>query len=153
MKIFRITKWLVALALASVITAMFLRPFHIGNITVSIGSNAKSLLKQLGIPNDATQVSDISVYGPDGPMPQIATRSFSFAGTAQTAQNFYLEKCQAASFNPPGEDILKLDPAAICERIDESGAFTVFLYKSCARSVCDFSIEVRHHTSASGYGL
>ena len=152
MKIFRIIAWFAVPAFVFVVAVVLLAPFNIGDTTVSIGSDAKSLLNRLGTPDGATQVSDISVYGPDGPMPEIAMRSFTLADTAQAAQNFYLERCKAASLALPSEDILKLDPAAICERIDASGTLMVFLYQSCAASVCNVSVEVRHHmVGGTGY--
>lgn len=143
-----IISWLVVLAFALVIALVLLQPFEIGDTTISIGSDAKSLLEQLGTPDGATAISNISVDGPDGPMPEIASRSFTLAGSAQTTHDFYRRKCKAALLGPPGEDLLKLDPAAICERNDGSGALTVFLFSSCPGAVCNVSIEVRHHVMA-----
>lgn len=152
MKTSSIIGWLSILAVGFVVALVLFEPFYIGDTTVSIGSDAKSLLKRFGTPDGATEVSDISGYGPDGPMPEIAVRSFTLVGTVQTAQNFYRERCKTASLGLPGEDILKLDPAVICERIDESGTLSVFLYTSCTPPVCNVSIEVRHHV-AEGSGL
>lgn len=80
------------LMFAAVLLALaLLEPFDIGEATIFLRLHleAKTVLERLGLPEDATDISDIRVEGPDGPMPEIATRSFVSGGTVDALQRFY----------------------------------------------------------------
>lgn len=126
-------------ALIIVFTLLCFILFHTDYTPVS---DSGTLLRQLGTPDGAKKVSSITVYGPDGPMPEIATRSFSLSGTAQIARDFYKRRCQTILLDLPEKDILKIEPAAICQRKDR--LMTVYLYQSCTILICDISIQIRN---------
>ena len=81
---------------------------------------------------DATDVSSITVAGPDGLMPEIATRSFNVSSTAAALQQFYSTKCEDAALSEPGGDLLHLEPAVICEGQGPTGTAMVLLFSECA---------------------
>lgn len=135
------------LMFAAVLLALaLLEPFDIGEATILLRLHleAKTVLERLGLPEDATDISDIRVEGPDGPMPEIATRSFVSGGTVDALQRFYYKKCENEGFFYPGDDLLHLQPATICEGQKPSGTFEVLLFSRCSDNSCLVSIEVRH---------
>src|SRR5262245_46246468 len=67
----------------------------VATFSLGLGSEAKSSLERLGVPDGATEVSLVHVVGPDGPMPEIATRSFGVRGDASRVQSFYRARCDA----------------------------------------------------------
>ncbi|WP_133513180.1 hypothetical protein [Candidatus Thiosymbion oneisti] len=140
---------IIGLVLVAVLLALalaMLAPFDIGEVTVSFRfhSEAKRALKRLGLPEDATEVSDITVEGPDGTMPEIATRSFISGGTVDALHRFFHEKCDNQGFFHPSDDLLNLQPETLCEGRRPSGAFEVLLFTECADNSCFVYIEVRH---------
>jgi len=133
--------------LVAVLLALaLLGPLDIGEVTVSfhLHSEAKRVLERLGLPEDATDVSDIRVENPDGPMPEIATQSFLSGGTVDALHRFFYEKCENEGLSYPGDDLLSLQPETICEGRKPSGAFEVLLFTECADNSCFVHIEVRH---------
>lgn len=112
-------------------------------LAVSVESKAKSLLEDLGLPEGANALSEISVAGPDGPMPEIASRSYDVQGSPASLKAFYVERCRRSGLGSPGSDVQGLEPAAICEGRGSYGSVVVLLYPKCEQSDCKVNVEVR----------
>jgi len=125
---------------------VFLQRFESGDVSVSINlrSDAELLIEKLGTPNAATDISKISIEGPDGPMPEIAVRSFNIKDSSETVRRFYQQKCVDAEFAKPDKELLQLEPTAICEGRSADGKFTVLLFLKCSELSCFVRTEVRH---------
>lgn len=140
---------------ATLFLLMLMQPIEIGDADVRFftGSQARHVLKSLGVPEGAVRITGIEVQGADGPMPETASRSFMFQGNAKTLRTFYRERCTQAAFSRPDETLLHLEPAAVCERRDASGTATVLLYPRCTDEGCEVDIEVRYLIMSSALGL
>lgn len=139
---------LIVITTAAIFLALMLMPpsFDIGDATILLRprSEARLLLEKLGLPDNTTQVSSITVYGPDGPMPEIATRSFIVNSSNYAAlQEFYRERCKAIAFSEPDKDLLRLEPATLCSGREPSGMVNVLLFPDCTDLSCSVNIEVR----------
>lgn len=70
-------------------------------LSLAACADAKALLDRLGLPEGAADVSPVDVDGPDGNMPEIATRSFRVRGDATALSRFYFERCQQVGYLKP----------------------------------------------------
>jgi hypothetical protein len=107
-----------------------------------LGFEAGRLLDSLGLPPGAYEVSNIDVQGPDGPMPEIATRSFRVRSDAKSLEGFYVERCKQAGFSEPNPDSARLEGELLCERWRSGGVDWVLLSVRCERDDCHATIQV-----------
>jgi hypothetical protein len=122
-----------------------LQPIHVGNVTISFGltAEAEAVLDELGVPDSAVDVSGVAVTGPDGPMPEIARRTFTVdSAAADRLPAFYRDQCRALGLGEPGEDRLAVMPTTLCAgRVDSHSAF-VMLASDCAAERCHIGVSV-----------
>ena len=114
-----------------------------GTISVRSGSEAASMLRALGLPENASDVSEIEERGPDGPMPEIAIRYFTVAGTADEIRRDFVRRCADAGLGEPDAEMVETDPSALCTGRSDSVVSHVFLEATCADQDCAVSVEVR----------
>lgn len=107
-----------------------------------LGSDARRLLESLGLPPGAYDVSDIDVEGPDGPMPEIATRSFRVRGDAKALEQFYLERCKREGLSEPKPESVRLEAELVCERWRTVRVDWVLLSTRCEGRDCLATLEV-----------
>jgi hypothetical protein len=107
-----------------------------------LGFEAGRLLESLGLPPEAYEVSPIGVQGPDGPMPEIATRSFRVRSNAKTLKEFYVDRCKKAGFSEPSPDSARLEGELLCERWRSGGVDWVLLSVRCERDDCHVAMQV-----------
>ncbi len=146
MKNIKRIKYLVAAIVVAGFLLILFQPFEFEDVSVlvSMQSKPETLINKFGIPDKAQEVSAITVDGPDGPMPEIAIRSFKINDNADTLKKFYQKKCMEAGLLKPEKDLLHLEPTAICEGRNADGKFTVLLSVKCSDSLCFATIEARH---------
>lgn len=131
-------KWMVIAGIvAGVATAGMLWLWY------SMSSEARRLLEGLGLPPAVDEVSEIDVQGPDGSMPEIATRSFRVSGRADALERFYFARCQQTGFSGPRSENARLEPDLLCERWRTGGFDTVSLSTRCERDECRATLVVR----------
>jgi hypothetical protein len=107
-----------------------------------LGFEARRLLESLGLPPGAYDISDIDVQGPDGPMPEIATRSFRVRSDAQALERFYFGRCKQAGLSEPRPESARLEAQLLCERARTGGLDWVLLSTRCERDGCLATLEV-----------
>jgi hypothetical protein len=105
-------------------------------------SEARRLLDNLGLPPGAYEASDIEVEGPDGSMPEIATRSFRAPGKAEALERFYFDRCKQAGLSEPRAESARLEPEMLCERWRTGGFDVVLLSTRCERDDCRATLVV-----------
>jgi hypothetical protein len=108
-------------------------------------SEAKGLLERLGLPESATDVSPIDVDGPDGNMPEIASRSFHVRSDAATLSRFYLERCRQEGLSEADQKSVQLEATTLCESSRPGQAQTVLLFTDCSGETCRVMLTVRWH--------
>jgi hypothetical protein len=108
-----------------------------------LGFEARRLLESLGLPPGAYEVSDIDVQGPDGPMPEIASRSFRVRGDAPALERFYFDRCKQAGLSEPSPESARLEAQLLCERPRTGGIDWVLLSTRCEGDSCLGTLEVR----------
>jgi hypothetical protein len=109
----------------------------------SVGSEARRLLEGLGLPPGAHELSDVELQGPDGPMPEIATRSFRAPGKAEVLERFFFDRCKQTGLSEPRPESARLEPELLCERWRTGGFDVVLLSTSCERDDCRATLVVR----------
>lgn len=145
-------KLIVAMVIAIVLLigiAWTFQPLQVGDTTISFGfgSGAKAMLRKLGLPEGATDLSGIDVTAADGTLPEIALRSFTTNKTPSALHAFYLGKCLEHALSRPDDGRLKVEPEMICHGRGETGTFGVYLYPLCEGEWCNAHVEVRYvHT-------
>jgi hypothetical protein len=103
-------------------------------------STSKQLVERLGVPEGATDISDIDVSWADGPAPEIATRSFRVAGGEPALRQFYVERCEELGLVEPPASTLRTEPTTLCERPDAKQS--VLLAFRCESATCSVFIRV-----------
>jgi len=114
-----------------------------GTILLFEGSQGTATLRALGLPEAATEISEIDESGPDGPMPEIALRTFRLAGEPTEIRQEFLRRCQAAGLGPADDEMLEMDPSTLCSQRSGSGVQQVILDPKCQFGNCRVSLEVR----------
>ena len=139
-------KYIIVVTIVVLTVLVLLQPFEFRDTSISFnsGSYAKSLTEKLGTPISATDMSEIIVNGPDGPMPEIAVRSFKIERNEEAVKKFYNDKCNEAGLTKPDDELLHLEPTAICTGRTKEGHFTVLLFLRCEETSCFARVEVRH---------
>ena len=148
MKPLRILLIIVA-ALAVATALLFWRsPYALRDVTLSLSSGSKSraLVEFMGIPDGAYGVSKISVSGPDGPMPEIATRSFEARSSDAALGQFFATKCQEAGLGPPDAEDLRLEPDLLCRARVPGVVESFHLSARCASGTCRVTVEAKRLT-------
>jgi hypothetical protein len=103
------------------------------------GSTSKKLIEDLGMPEDATDVSAIDISWADGTAPEMATRSFRVQGDAPSLKRFYSERCQVLGLSEPRAEALRLEPRTWCERMRSRE--TISIGFQCANHACSVFIQ------------
>ncbi|MCG8597425.1 MAG: hypothetical protein MI785_24055 [Kiloniellales bacterium] len=107
-------------------------------------SGARVFVEDLGLPQGARDVSEITVSAADGTAPERAERFFRIAMTEEGVRKFYLDRCSALDMTAPPEESLGHSPEMICAQIATYGVSPrVYLYSDCDETVCEVAIEVR----------
>jgi hypothetical protein len=148
MRRFRIVLVVVA-ALAGVMALLFwLNPYELRGVTLSLSSGVKprAMVESMGVPDGAYGVSKISVSGPDGPMPEIATRSFEVRSSAAALGQFYSTKCKEVGLGLPDANDLRLEPDLLCRARMPGVVESFHLSPRCASGVCRVTIEAMRLT-------
>jgi hypothetical protein len=102
-------------------------------------SSSKKLIESLGLPEGATEVSDIDVSWADGTAPEMATRSFRVRGDEASLRRFYWERCQELGLSEPRPERARFQPV-VCERPGLKE--TVVLNADCKEDMCSVFLEV-----------
>ena len=107
-------------------------------------SEARTIVEDLGLPDDAQEVSAIRVYPAEGTSPEMAAHTFRTAMTAVEVQEFYDSRCNALDMTAPPEDWLQHSPEMICVRSAADPADArVYVYADCDVTACLVTVEVR----------
>lgn len=145
MKKSRVVGLFVVMAAVLALLVFLLQPLVLEDATVSIktASESRHVLETLGLPGTVAEDSGITVIGADGPMPEIATRSFHIESSFDSIIEFYRARCDALGLATPGADLAAIEPAAICEGPWNGSSVTVLVYPECESSMCRVTLEVR----------
>jgi hypothetical protein len=129
-----------ALALAAGLT------LAIAGATLSVSETpqARQILEDIGLPQNAADVSDVKLVEADGTMPEMASRSIALAGDENAVGQEFAKRCQAAGFAAPEADAKQLEPDLICAKRTAEGASELLIHSQCADSVCKVMIESRY---------
>ena len=135
----------VVMAAALALLIFLLQPLVLEDATLSIKTSSESrhVLETLGLPGTVAEDSGITVIDADGPMPEIATRTFHVQGTFDSIIEFYQARCDALGLATPSADLTAIEPAAICEGPWDGGSATLFVYPECESAMCRVTLEVR----------
>ena len=107
-------------------------------------SGARVLVEDLGLPEDARDVSEITVSAADGNAPEMARRFFRTDTSADEIRQFYVDRCSGLDMTAPPEDWLLASPEMICvETTTYRIGAGVHLYSNCDETGCAVTIEVQ----------
>jgi hypothetical protein len=148
MKRFQIV--VVIVAALGVVTVLFfsMSPYALRDVTLSLslGSKPRAMVESMGVPDGAYGVSKISVSGPDGPMPEIATRSFEIRSSAAALEQFFSTKCKKSGLGPPDAEDLRLEPDLLCRTRAPGVVESFYLTARCPSGVCRVTVEAQRLT-------
>jgi hypothetical protein len=135
----------VAAVAAATTLLVWMSPYTLGDVTVSFsfGSKPRGLLNTLGLPEGAYNVSGISVVGPDGPMPEIATRSFEIRSNPAALRQFFEAKCKEAGLGPADPEHQRIEPDLLCSFRAPGVSDSVLLTPHCTGGTCRVTLEAR----------
>jgi hypothetical protein len=102
----------------------------------ALRSEARALLERLGLPQGAVELGDVRVVGPDGPMPEIASRSFRAPGDEPALKGFYRERCRLEGLSDPEPEASRLEPDLLCQRLQAGRAEAVYSSARCEQQSC-----------------
>jgi len=145
MKQFRLVLVVIAAFVAVVALLFWMSPYTLRDATLSfsLGSKPRGLLNAMGLPEGAYNVSGISVVGPDGPMPEIATRSFEIRSNPEALRQFFETKCKEAGLGPADAEHLRIEPDLLCSFHAPGVDETVLLSSTCTADTCRVTVEAR----------
>lgn len=115
----------------------------LGTISLLQGSQATTILRTLGVPRGAVEVSEIDVMGPDGPMPEIALRSFAIRSTEEELRADFSRRCKAAGLGKPDSEMLEAEPSTLCSGQIEGGRTHLLMSAECPGDVCHVALQVQ----------
>lgn len=149
MKQFRLVLIIVAAFAAAAALLIWMSPYTLRDATLSfsLGSKPRRLLKAMGVPEGAYNLSGISVAGPDGPMPEIATRSFEIRSNPEALRQFFETKCKEAGLGPADAEHLRIEPALLCSFHAPGVDDSVLLNSSCPTDTCRVTVEASRVTN------
>ncbi len=120
--------------------------FSISDVEVSFSTlSAKKTLKSLALPENAMEVSKISVTYLDGTAPETAWQSFSTPDSAEIIRKFFLQKCSENGLSPARDELLATDPTALCEKNLNRNSINFLLRLDCSTN-CKVYTQVRIHS-------
>lgn len=149
MKQFRWILVFVAACAAVAAVLVWMSPYALRDATLSFsfGSKPRGLLIALGLPEGAYNVSGISVAGPDGPMPEIATRSFEVHSTPEALRQFFETRCKEAGLGPADAEYLRIEPNLLCS-FDAPGVDdSIYLSSNCTSDTCRVTVKASRVTN------
>lgn len=142
--------WILVAAFAAVAALLiWMSPYALRDATLSLsfGSKPRGLLNTLGLPEGAYNVSGISVVGPDGPMPEIATRSFEIRSNPGALRQFFETKCKEAGLGPADAEYLRIEPNLLCS-FDAPGVDdSIYLSSNCTADTCRVTVKASRVTN------
>lgn len=149
MKQFRWALVFVAAIAAAAALLIWMSPYALRDATLSFsfGSKTRGLLNAMGLPEGAHNVSGISVVGPDGPMPEMATRSFEVRSNPGALRQFFETRCKEAGLGPPDAEDLRIEPDLLCSFHAPGVDDTVLLSSTCTADTCRVTVEARQITN------
>lgn len=145
----RLALVLVAAFAAVAALLIWMSPYTLRDATLSFsfGSKTRGLLNAMGLPEGAYNVSRISVVGPDGPMPEMAKRSFEVRSNPGALRQFFETKCNEVGLGPPDAEHLRIEPDLLCS-LHTPGVDDAFLLSSrCAMDTCRVTVEASRVTN------
>ena len=130
--------------MASMFFMLFVFPISM-SLLAGFSSEARTIVEELGLPDDAREVSAIYGYPAEGTAPEMAARTFRTAMPEGDVQAFYDDRCDALDMTAPPGDWLRHSPEMICVRSAADPADArVYLYADCDATACLVTIEVRY---------
>lgn len=134
------------LLILAVIAILIFQPFNIKGITISLdfSSVTKTYIKKLGLPEQATDISDIDFTQADGTLPEIALLSFKVKLSHEQLKSFYFSHCIKHNLGEPEPEQLKIEPEMICAGHSDKGIIKIYLFDKCNNHACEVHIEARH---------
>lgn len=145
MKQFRLFLAAFAALVAVMVLLIWMSPYSLRHTALSfwLGSKPHGLLKTMGVPEGAYNLSEIKVVGPDGPMPEIANRSFEIRSTPEALRQFFEAKCKEVGLGPANPDHLRMEPDLLCSHHAHGVGDTVLLTSTCTAESCRVTVEAR----------
>jgi hypothetical protein len=139
----------VALFAAAAALLIWMSPYTLRDATLSfsLGSKPRGLLKTIGVPEGAYNLSRFSVVGPDGPMPEIATRSFEIRSNPEALRQFFETKCKEAGLGPADAEHVRMEPDLLCSFHAPGVDDAVLLNSSCTADTCRVTVEASRVTN------
>ena len=114
-----------------------------GIISVLKGSQATATLRAIGLPDAATDVSDIDESGPDGPMPEIALQSFAIESTPAELRAEFTRRCSDTGLGEPDAELLRSEPETLCSGQLEGGRTHLLMSATCPDGTCQVTLQVQ----------
>lgn len=113
------------------------------------GLGSKDLLEELTTKAafDISQAKPVSVQGPDGPMPEIASQAIPMPAGAADPIPTLKKVCAEIGMGPPRADQLAVEPDTICNGMWNEKRMQVNAVLRCQEGPCLLYIE----TSAFGF--
>ena len=112
------------------------------SISLLEASQAAAILRAVGLPEGATPVSEIEESGPDGPMPEIARRSFIIPSSPVELRAELTRRCSAAGLGEPDAEMLETEPSILCSGQIAGGRSHLLMSASCSEDACEVMLEV-----------
>lgn len=140
----RIFLILAALLLVAILSIALWLYSNRDNFGLHFGGGAAMLLDQLaedaGLSSGAQ--GPVKVVGPDGPMPEMASRAYRIEATDATIRQSLSRACQINGLSSPSAPLLALEPDMLCEGHWRGESVSVHLSLSCSDH-CTAFLEVR----------
>lgn len=84
----------------------------------------------------------VKVVGPDGPMPEMASRAYRLEATDAAIRQSLFRACQTNGLSAPNAALLALEPDVLCEGRWRGESVSVHISISCSDQ-CEAFLEVR----------
>lgn len=133
-----------ALLLAAILSIALWLYSNRDNFSLHFGGGAATLLDQLakdaGLAPGAQ--GPATVVGPDGPMPEMASRAYRIEATDTAIRQSLFRACQTNGLSAPSAPHLSLEPNMLCKGHWRGESVSVYLTVSCSDQ-CTAFLEVR----------
>ncbi|PCK08416.1 MAG: hypothetical protein COA42_09300 [Alteromonadaceae bacterium] len=116
----------------------------VATLSFAWGSAAKRYIAAFDLPAEASEVTKITVMGPDGNMPEIALRDFNIqAGKQSDLKAFFTKQCAQFGMQDPDAYDLQIEPDTLCVKSQAGESLRFLMYINCKPKTCLISLELR----------
>jgi len=104
---------------------------------LSWGSAAKKHLEFFTLPEKARAVTEITVDGHDGSMPEIARLDFTVSSDEKPGLTLYfIQQCTRFKMHAPSDYELGIEPDLLCVKDQSGESLNFYVYTNCQSNNC-----------------